>query len=127
MKAVLDTSVLIAGGVDALSDELAISTITLAEIHFGVLVAPNETERARRLRLLTETGRRFPDPIPVDEQVASCYGELAAAVRASGRKPRPRSMDLLIAATARAHGARLYTLNAADLRGTEGLLDVVAI
>jgi predicted nucleic acid-binding protein len=36
-------------------------------------------------------------------------------------------MDLLIAATAHAHGARLYTCNAADLGGIEHLIDIVAV
>jgi toxin FitB len=36
-------------------------------------------------------------------------------------------MDLLIAATAHAHGASVYTRNAADLAGLEGLLSIVTI
>jgi len=36
-------------------------------------------------------------------------------------------MDLLIAATAAAHGARLATRNAADLVGLEELVEIVAI
>jgi predicted nucleic acid-binding protein len=36
-------------------------------------------------------------------------------------------MDLLIAATAAAHGATLYTRNADDLAGLAGLVDVVAL
>lgn len=36
-------------------------------------------------------------------------------------------MDLLIAATAHAHDAKLYTANAEDLRGLEGLVEVVDI
>jgi predicted nucleic acid-binding protein len=35
--------------------------------------------------------------------------------------------DLLIAATAHAHGARLYTRNAADLVGIDGLVEIVAV
>jgi predicted nucleic acid-binding protein len=70
--------------------------------------------------------QRF-DPLPVDEAVAAGYGRLAAAVVAVGRQPRARVMDLLIAATALAHGARLYTRNADDLVGVEHLLDVVAV
>jgi predicted nucleic acid-binding protein len=35
-------------------------------------------------------------------------------------------MDLLIAATAHAHSARLYTRNAADFVGLEGLVEVIA-
>ena len=36
-------------------------------------------------------------------------------------------MDLLIAATAYAHTARLYTRNARDLVGIEHLIDIVAL
>lgn len=36
-------------------------------------------------------------------------------------------MDLLIAATAHAHSARLYTRNSDDLVGLEDLLDIVPI
>ena len=51
------------------------------------------------------------------------YGLLAARVVKAGRQPRARVMDLLIAATAHAHGATLYTRNADDLRGLEGLVE----
>ncbi|PZS24118.1 MAG: VapC toxin family PIN domain ribonuclease, partial [Acidimicrobiales bacterium] len=37
MKAILDTSVLIATEVPPLAGDLAISTAALAELHFGVL------------------------------------------------------------------------------------------
>jgi predicted nucleic acid-binding protein len=36
-------------------------------------------------------------------------------------------MDLLIAATAHAHGARLYTRNATDLVGVEDMLEIVPV
>ena len=65
--------------------------------------------------------------LPVDDEVASSYGQLAAAVASSGRQPRSRLMDLLIAATAHTHAARLYTRNAADLVGIEDLIDIVAV
>jgi predicted nucleic acid-binding protein len=125
MRAVLDTSVLIAGSLEALPGELAISAVSLAEIHFGVLVA-SDSQRAARLRLLTALERSF-DPLPVDDAVATSYGELAAAVVRSGPKPGPRSFDLLIAATAHAHGARLYTRNPDDLRGVEALVEVISL
>jgi predicted nucleic acid-binding protein len=126
MRAVLDTSVVLASGVGDLEGELAISAATLAELHFGVLVAQQPRVRAERLRRLTLLERRF-DPLPVDEGVAAAYGELAAAVAATGRQPRARVMDLLIAATARAHNARLYTRNAKDLRGLDGFLEIVSV
>jgi hypothetical protein len=126
VKAVLDTSVLIATDVPPLEGELAISAASLAELHFGVLVAANPGVRAQRLRRLSEFQRRF-DPLPVDEAVAASYGELAAAVAGSGRQPRSRVMDLLIAATAHAHHATLYTRNPADLIGLDDLVDIVAV
>lgn len=126
MRAVLDTSVVIEPGVAPIPGELAISVATVAELQFGVLVARNDTVRAARLRRLSGLQRRF-DPLPIDDAVAVSYGELAAAVVRAGRQPRARTMDLLIAATAHAHDARLYTRNAEDLRGLDGLIEVVAV
>lgn len=111
MKAVLDTSVLIATDVPELEGELAISAASLAELHFGVLVTAEAAIRAERLRRLSDLQRRF-DALPVDEDVAVSYGQLAAAVAGTGRRPRSRLVGLLIAATAHAHDARLYTRNA---------------
>lgn len=122
----LDTSVLIATDIPELEGELAISSASLAELHFGVLVTVNARTRAERLRRLSVLQRTF-DALPIDEAVATSYGQLAAAVAQVGRQPRSRVMDLLIAATAHAHGARLYTRNTADLVGLEGLIDVVAV
>jgi predicted nucleic acid-binding protein len=125
VRAVLDTSIVIATDVPPLEGELAVSAVTLAEIHFGVLVAKDQTVRAERLRRLLVLQRTF-DAVPVDDAVAASYGQLAAAIVEAGRRPRARSMDLLIAATAHAHSARLYTRNAADFVGLEGLVEVVA-
>lgn len=126
MRAILDTSVVIAMDIGPLDGELAISSITLAEMHFGVLVATGQAVRAERLRRLLVLRRIF-DALPVDEQVAESYGRIAAAVVDAGRKPRARSVDLLIAATAHAHEARLYTRNAGDLRGLEDLVEIVSV
>lgn len=125
MKALLDTSVVIADDVGPLEGKLAISAVTLAELHFGVLVTNGGAVRAERLRRLSILQQRF-DALPIDDAVAAGYGLLAAAVVAAGRRPRVRVMDLLIAATAHVHGARLYIRNADDLVGAGGL-DVVAV
>jgi hypothetical protein len=63
--------------------------------------------------------------LPVDDSVATSYGQLAAAVAAAGRQPRSRVMDMLIAATAHAHSARLYTRNVADFAGIAHIVEVV--
>ena len=126
VKAVLDTSVLIANDVVPLEGELAISTASLAELHFGILTTADVTIRSERLRRLSMLQRSF-DALPIDDDVAASYGQLAAAVASSGRQPRSRVMDLLIAATAHAHGARLYTRNAGDLVGIEHLVEIAAV
>lgn len=125
-RAILDTSVVIADNVAPLPGVLAISAVTLAELHFGVLVAKDPEIRAERLRRLSVLQQHF-DALPVDEAVAVSYGRLAAAVVHQGRQPRRRVMDLLIAATAHAHGAHLYTRNAEDLAGLEELITIVSI
>lgn len=126
MRAILDTSVVIATHVGPLEGELAVSSVTLAELHFGVLVARKANVRAERLRRLSILQHHF-DALPVDEAVAASYGRLAAAVAEAGRRPRARTMDLLIAATAHAHSARVYTRNAKDFVGAEDLVDIVAV
>jgi predicted nucleic acid-binding protein len=127
VKAILDTSVLMATDVGPLEGELAISAVSLAEMHFGVLVTTGPAVRAERLRRLSLLQRTF-DALPVDDDVATSFGQLAAAVVAAGRQRRSRGvMDILIAATAHAHGARLYTRNAADLAGIENLVEIVPV
>jgi prevent-host-death family protein len=125
MRAVLDTSVVIARGIPELDGELAISAATLAELHFGVLVTTDPATRAERLRRLTVLQHHF-DALPVDDAVAVSYGMLAAAAK-SGRQPRSRVIDLLIAATAHAHDARLYTRNSEDLKGLATYIDIVPV
>lgn len=125
-RALLDTSVVIAPGVIPIPGVLAISAVTLAELQFGVLVATDPSVRAERLRRLTMLYQHF-DALPVDDAVAASYGQIAALVVASGRQPRRRVMDLLIAATAHTHDARLYTRNPDDFQGLEGLVKIETV
>jgi predicted nucleic acid-binding protein len=125
-RGILDTSVLIATDVQPLPGDLAISVLSLAELHYGVLVAKTSETRATRLARLSGLQKRF-DPLPVDDTVADSYGRLAARTVSIGRQPRARVMDLLIAATAHAHDATLYTRNADDLRDLEDLIEIVPV
>lgn len=125
-RAILDTSVVIGSSTSPVPGIVAISAATLAELHFGVLVAKTTVVRAERLRRLSVIQRHF-DALPIDDSVGSSYGELAAALVEAGRQPRRRTMDLLIAATARAHGAALYTRNPDDFAGLEAFVVVRAI
>jgi predicted nucleic acid-binding protein len=112
-RVLLDTSVLIGA---ARLDELegAISAASLAELHFGVLVAADADERGRRAQRLGLIEATF-DPLPVDAAVAREWGRLAAAVAQRGGQPRRRAVDLAIAATANVHGVPLLAADIVDL------------
>lgn len=126
MDGLIDTSVLIATEQGRpLADRpehAAISVMTLAELHAGVLAARDASTRARRLRTLASVEHAF-DPLPVDPSVARRFAELAVSVKDEGR--RATVVDLLIAATASVHGLPLYTQDA-GLRGLPGV-DVVLV
>lgn len=126
MRCILDTSVLLGPAPGAIEGEIAISSASLAELHFGVLVARSDATRATRLRRLAIIEQSF-QALPVDATVARECGRLAAAVVAAGRQPRARVTDLLIAATAATNDARLYTRNPSDLVGLEGVLEIVSV
>jgi predicted nucleic acid-binding protein len=68
MRTLLDTSVLI-GAEDPGQLEGAISAASLAELHFGVLVAGEDDERARRALRLGVIESIF-EPLPIDPAVA---------------------------------------------------------
>lgn len=124
MLSVLDTSILISESPGRVEGDIAISIVSIAELQFGVLVAPDEQRRAHRLARLSAILRSF-EPLPVDAAVAASYGELAAATHRAGRKATARSLDLMIAATAHAHGARLVTANVNDVKHLSDLVAVV--
>jgi toxin FitB len=122
LRLLLDTSALIAGEIPA-EPEVAISVVSLAELHFGLLIA-NEEARAARAGRLGTIEARFPDPLPVEDAVAREWGRLKAAVAQRGGRPRRREADLAIAATANVHGAALLTHNVGDFKIVADLVDV---
>ena len=108
-----------------LPPEPLITAITLAELSVGPLVTTDEAEQAARQAQLQQAEADF-DPLPFDASATRAFGQVAASLRRSGREPGARSYDALIAATALSLGLPLYTVNAADYRGIDGL-EVVAI
>ncbi len=105
--------------------QLAISAVTLGELACGPHATADEGERARRQDRLQRAEATF-DPLPFDAACARAYGRVYSAIAAAGRKARgARALDLLIAATAIAHELPLYTRNAKDLAGLDGILEVV--
>jgi toxin FitB len=121
---ILDTSIVIdlALGIElAVPDQATISVVTLCELHHGVLSA-GDRHRAGRLATLMLAERRFR-ALPLDDRVAPHYGRMISAARSSGR--RPRTNDVLIAATAAAHGVPVYTRDR-DFVGLDGVEVVLA-
>lgn len=123
-RGILDTSTVILlrrlTDPTALPDEPLITTVTLAELSVGPLVAEEESERVARQAHLQQAEADF-DPLPFDAGAARAFGGVAASLRRSGRKATARSYDAMIAATAIANDLPVYTCNPADFGGIDGL------
>ena len=63
----------------------AITTITLAELSVGPLLAATEAERAARLTHVQQAEADF-EPIAFDAAAARAFGHVAADLRRAGRK-----------------------------------------
>lgn len=122
----LDTSVIIdLPGVDQtkLPESVGICAITHAELSAGPLATDDPVERAVRQDRLQRVEAMF-DPLPFSADAARAYGQVFAAVKATGRHPRGRLADLLIASVALAEGMTLVTRNPKDFKGLEELIDI---
>jgi hypothetical protein len=129
-RGILDTSVVVdLDEIDAASlpREVAVSSLTLAELAAGTHATTDADERSRRQDRLQRAEAAF-DPLPFDGDAARAYGRVFAAVTSAGRKARgARAVDLLIAATAVAAGLPLYTRNARDFEALDDLLTVIVV
>jgi hypothetical protein len=127
--AVVDTSIIAALKLfdpSELPNTILITAVTLGELSFGPHATDDPVERAGRVAVLQHVEATF-DPLPYDQGAARLYGQICAAVRATGRQPRKRSSDLQIAATAASNQFPLYTANPDDFQGIGGLVEVVGI
>ncbi|MGF7235702.1 MAG: type II toxin-antitoxin system VapC family toxin [Frankia sp.] len=125
----LDTSVVIdletiAAGI--LPARIAIASVTLAELGAGLHTSDDPIERAARLGRL-QVIEASVDPLPFDTVAARAYSHLVALVIAAGQSPRPRRLDLMIAATAAGNDLPLYTRNPGDFAALTRDLTVVAV
>ena len=128
-RGLLDTSVVIDHDIvdpASLPDESTIAAVTLAELAAGPHATGDDVERARRQDRLQWAAATW-EPLPLDAEAARAYGLVFAATRAAGRSSRTRLADLLIAATAAAHGLPLYTRNPGDFIGLDGIVRVVGV
>lgn len=97
--------------------ELALSTVTIAEIAYGIQkIRPDQ--RADRLEQgLEDWRRRFADRIfGLTEEAALAYGEIMGAAVRQGRTMS--APDGMIAAIAQVNGGRLATRNLTDFETT---------
>lgn len=111
---------------DQLPRVAAIAAITMAELAAAPHATTDPAERARRQDRLQRAEAAF-DPLPFGIGAARAYGRVYAAVVASGRQPRGRLADLLIAATALAENLPVITRDRDGFRGLDGLVDVIEI
>jgi tRNA(fMet)-specific endonuclease VapC len=123
-EGVLDTSTLILLGriedPETLPAEPLITTITLAELSVGPLVASADEERAARQAHLQQAEADF-DPLPFDAAAARSFGQVAASLRRAGRKSSARAYDAMIAAVCVASELPIHTCNPSDFSGIDGL------
>lgn len=97
--------------------ELALPTVAIAEISFGIQkIMPDQ--RAMRLEQgLADWRRRFADRIfGLTEEAALAYGDIMGTASRQGFGMS--APDGMIAAIARVNGGRLATRNLADFRTT---------
>jgi predicted nucleic acid-binding protein len=110
-RGLLDTSVFIAHeagrrlDAERLPGEVAVSAITVAELHVGVLAARDVDTRARRLATLEAIGD--VEVLPIGEAVAAAWARLRVHLAEPGR--RLNVNDLWIAATALANDLPVVT------------------
>lgn len=124
-RGLLDTStIILLGRIEdpaQLPDEPLISTVSLAELSVGPLVARSPKERAARQQHLQQAEADF-DALAFDSASARAFGQVAASLRARGRKPAARAFDALIAAVAISRDMPVYTCNPDDFAGIDNLV-----
>ncbi|MFD6948787.1 twitching motility protein PilT [Nocardiopsis sp. TSRI0078] len=103
-----------------------ITSVTMAELHQGVAMAKDPVGRAQRTEKLQAAVTDF-SPLPFDGEAAARFGTLVALTLAANRSPKPRRLDLMIAAVASLHGLPLYTRNADDFLGLESMVRIVPV
>lgn len=124
----LDTSVIIDLDHIELGDladvPFSVSAVSIAELAYGLDIDDPVRRRARTDRFYAVLADF--DVLPFDVEAAKVYGVLAGLVRRAGRNPRPRRLDLQIAATASANEMPLLTRNPDDFAGLDAVVEVLA-
>ncbi len=120
----LDTNVLVAflNGNKLISkrirdeiDQIALSTLVVAELDYGAKVSQKAKENIEKLYRLLD----IVQIVPFDIECAKLFGTIKSKLRRMGRPTG--EVDALIAATAIAHDAILATANKRHFENIEGL------
>ena len=95
--------------------DLAISSIVLGELEFGILLLPAGRRRTRLQQWFVQ-GVQKMRTLDFDTQAAAEWARLLARLRKKGHAMPVK--DSLIAATALAHGLTVATRNISDFRNS---------
>lgn len=98
-----------------MNEGIAISSITLAELEYGVAMSEHKEKNSDSLALFLA----LPSILPFDEASAAEYGRIRARLRLKGTPIGP--LDELIAAHAKAKGLILVTNNIREFERVDGL------
>jgi predicted nucleic acid-binding protein len=125
VKAILDTNLLVAEALPHHDYEMAVSSLSWAELAYGVRKVTDPIERAHRESRIARLRAVLGPGVPFDDAAAEAYETVCGLVLSGGREVRGRAIDLMIAATAAAHGAVVITRNTDDFVGLDGFITVI--
>ncbi len=98
-----------------LAEQLCMSSITLAELHYG---AEKSARRLENLQAIDQFCARL-EVLAFPERAAAHFGQIRAEVERLGTPVRP--LDMLIGAHARAEGLIVVTNNEREFRRLPGV------
>lgn len=130
--AILDTSVLLSPDLGTPRLDLSefrcrVSSISYAELSFGLSVTDDVDQRAERQLRYDQVRAHFGAGVPVTDKTAASYGLLFAVCHRANRTSRARSLDIMIAATAHELGATVVTRNTVDLDAIAHLVQIARL
>jgi predicted nucleic acid-binding protein len=96
-----------------------LSPVTIAELKFGADSA--SSPEIRQLRLAALARLRTKPVLRIDDITGEIFGSIAAALKTSGKNPRPRIQDIWLASQAIQYGFTFLTRNVTDFRDIPGL------
>lgn len=112
MRAILDTSILLATVAEGIPDltgiDSKISSVSLSEMQLGLVVSEGVERAARTARLQRIMGVYGPG-VAFDDAASASFGTLTALIVEQGQSPRAAVLDRMIAATAHSLGVALVT------------------